>query len=68
VFPAVVAILVPKCPLCLGAWFAAGTGVALPAIVARSIRPASLIVCMLAVIRFLFMYVVRSRHKMIRSR
>jgi hypothetical protein len=43
------AILLPKCPACIAAWIAAGTGVALPAMVAGSIRPLLMIVCVFSV-------------------
>lgn len=42
------AILLPKCPLCIAAWVAAGTGVALPRVVADGIRPSLWIVCLVA--------------------
>ena len=45
--PGVIALLLPKCPLCLAAWIAAGTGVAVPAALAGSIRPALGIACAL---------------------
>jgi hypothetical protein len=49
----VIAILLPKCPLCLAAWIAASTGVAIPAIFAGSIRPALAIACaLLAIVSF----------------
>jgi len=37
--PGVAAVLLPKCPLCLAAWIAASTGIALPATVAGGVRP-----------------------------
>jgi hypothetical protein len=40
------AILLPKCPLCIAAWVAAVTGVTLPAIVAGSLRPFLVIACL----------------------
>jgi hypothetical protein len=45
VVPGVIAILLPKCPLCIAVWMAACTGIALPAIVAGGIRPALWIAC-----------------------
>ena len=59
--PGVIATLLPKCPLCVAAWVAAATGVALPAIVAGSIRPFLAMACLLpaslvvgrAIVRFL---------------
>jgi hypothetical protein len=42
--PGVFLMLLPKCPLCLAAWIAASTGIALPAIVAGNLRPSLLIV------------------------
>jgi hypothetical protein len=48
VLPGAIAFLLPKCPLCLAAWIAAGTGIALPAIVAGGIRPFLVIACMLS--------------------
>ena len=47
VLPGSIAILLPKCPLCVAAWIAAATGVALPAVLAGSLRPALAIVCVL---------------------
>ncbi|HUA58419.1 MAG TPA: hypothetical protein VML19_06670 [Verrucomicrobiae bacterium] len=49
VVPGAVAVLLPKCPLCVAAWIAAGTGVAVPAVVAGSLRPALAIACVLSV-------------------
>ena len=46
--PGVLAILLPKCPLCVAAWVAACTGVALPAMLAASVRPALAIACVLS--------------------
>jgi len=46
--PGVIAILLPKCPLCVAAWVAAATGVALPAIVTTHLRPALWILCALS--------------------
>jgi hypothetical protein len=46
--PGVIAILLPKCPLCLAAWVAAGTGVALPAMAVGGVRVALWIACGLA--------------------
>ena len=45
--PGAVLALLPKCPLCLVAWIAACTGVALPTMVASSVRPSLLIACVL---------------------
>ncbi len=50
--PGLIALLLPKCPLCLMAWIAASTGVAVPAIVANAIRPVLGIVCALLLIGF----------------
>src|SRR5689334_22171089 len=46
--PGAALILLPKCPLCLAAWIAAGAGVALPAAVIATIRPSLTIVCILS--------------------
>ena len=46
--PGAVAVLLPKCPLCIAAWVAACTGIALPAAVAGSVRPLLLIACVLS--------------------
>jgi hypothetical protein len=43
----VIAILLPKCPLCIAAWIAASTGIALPGVVAGSLRPLLATVCVL---------------------
>jgi len=43
----VIALLLPKCPLCVAAWIAAGTGVAVPAALAGAIRPGLGIACAL---------------------
>ncbi|HJZ96240.1 MAG TPA: hypothetical protein VKE70_07020 [Candidatus Solibacter sp.] len=43
------AILLPKCPACVAAWVAAGTGIALPTIVAGAIRPSLGVVCLVSV-------------------
>lgn len=45
VVSAAAAILLPKCPLCIAAWLAAGTGVAVPAMLAASVRPVLAVVC-----------------------
>jgi len=42
------AILLPKCPACVTAWVAAGTGVALPSIVASAVRPSLGVVCLVS--------------------
>jgi hypothetical protein len=44
--PGALAILLPKCPLCIAVWVAAVTGVTLPAIVAGSLRPFLVIACL----------------------
>jgi hypothetical protein len=46
--PGAMVILLPKCPACLAAWIAASTGVALPTMVAGSIRPCLVIACVLS--------------------
>ena len=46
--PGAIAILLPKCPVCLAAWIAACTGIALPTMVAGSIRPFLVIACVLS--------------------
>jgi len=48
VLPGAVLVLLPKCPLCLAAWVAACTGIALPAAVTVSVRPALVIACALS--------------------
>ena len=48
VLPGAAAILLPKCPLCLAAWFAAGTGIVLPAVLIDVIRPFLVIACILS--------------------
>ncbi len=50
VIPAAIAILLPKCPLCIAAWIAAGTGVAVPTILAGSVRPVLAVVCVVSVL------------------
>ena len=45
-----IAILLPKCPLCIAAWIAAGTGVAVPAMLAGSVRPVLAMVCIVCVL------------------
>ena len=47
--PGALAILLPKCPLCIVAWVAAITGVTLPAIVAGSLRTFLFIACVFSV-------------------
>ena len=47
--PGALALLLPKCPLCIAAWVAAGTGIALPGTVAGSVRPCLAIACALLV-------------------
>ena len=42
------AILLPKCPLCIAGWVAAGTGLAVPTMLAGAVRPALAAVCVLA--------------------
>jgi hypothetical protein len=49
VLPGALAVILPKCPLCIAAWLAASTGVALPAIFADSIRPALVIASVVSV-------------------
>ena len=46
--PGAALILLPKCPLCLAAWIAATTGIALPATVTGSIRPSLIVACLLS--------------------
>jgi len=46
--PGVLWLLLPKCPLCLAAWITAGTGIALPAVVANSVRPSLAIACVVS--------------------
>src|SRR5262245_29749155 len=46
--PGAALLLLPKCPLCLTAWIAACTGIALPAVVASSVRPSMVIACILS--------------------
>jgi hypothetical protein len=43
--PGAFLVLLPKCPLCVAAWIAAGTGITLPAVLAGGIRPALAIAC-----------------------
>ncbi len=43
--PTVVLALLPKCPACLAAYFALGTGVALSGAVATRLRTAVIVVC-----------------------
>ena len=50
--PGAVALLLPKCPLCIVAWVAAGTGVAVPTVLAGSVRPLLAVVCALSVFLF----------------
>jgi len=38
-------VLLPKCPACLAAWIAAGTGIALPAALAGGLRMALVVLC-----------------------
>ena len=45
------AILLPKCPLCVAAWLAAGTGIAVPAVLAGAVRPVLAVVCVLSLFR-----------------
>jgi hypothetical protein len=52
VLPGAIAILLPKCPLCIAAWIAAGTGVAVPAMLAGSVRPLLAMVCVASVLLF----------------
>ena len=47
VLPGAIAILLPKCPICVAAWIAAGTGVAIPTTVATGIRPSLVVACLL---------------------
>ncbi len=48
--PGAIAILLPKCPLCIAGWVAASTGIAMPGMVAGGLRPLLATVCVLAVL------------------
>jgi hypothetical protein len=48
VLPGAALFLLPKCPLCIAAWVAAGTGIALPMAVAGSVRPVLGIACVIS--------------------
>lgn len=39
VLPTVAALLLQKCPVCMAAWIAAGTGLTVPGMFAESVRP-----------------------------
>ena len=52
--PGAIALLAPKCPLCIVAWVAAGTGVALPAMLAGLIRPGLAVVCVVSMVLFVW--------------
>jgi hypothetical protein len=43
VFPVIVLAILPKCPLCLAAWIAAGTGIGLSATAANHLRTLAII-------------------------
>jgi hypothetical protein len=60
--PGAFLVLLPKCPLCLIAWVAACTGVALPTIVANSIRPFLVIACALSASLVIHRVLCRLRH------
>ena len=42
-FPGIILAILPKCPLCLAAWIAAGTGVGLSAAAASNLRTVAII-------------------------
>ena len=43
VFPGIMLAILPKCPLCLAAWIAAGTGIGLSAEAASDLRTVAII-------------------------
>jgi len=43
VFPGIILAILPKCPLCLAAWIAAGTGIGLSAAAASHVRALAII-------------------------
>jgi hypothetical protein len=49
VMPGAVLLLLPKCPLCLAAWFTAATGIGVPAAAAAGVRGLMVVFCVAAV-------------------
>jgi hypothetical protein len=49
ILPGAVLVLLPKCPLCLAAWFAVATGLAVPAAAAARVHSLIVVLCAAAV-------------------